>query len=352
MRLLWLLLLIPLLPAAGAVYQWVGWRRDRARFLPLGRLVDIAGGRRIFVTQAGSTGPSIVFESGIAATSQNWTALQNDVSRFARTLSYDRGGLGWSDPAALSPVPSHLAPELRMVLQRAGMPPPYILVGHSFGCMIVRRFALDYPDEVAALILVDSMRTEDWPPVNPAKQALLDRGIKLAGMAVPIARFGVARLATTSQLCRSGKTSRLLSGAAGGGGLHVLERITCEVSKMPRAVWPIIAAHWSSPAFYGGLAAHISAVPETVRETLSLPPIPGIPLVILTAGNAVPLCDDELLRIGPGARQIVAADSGHWVHLDRHDLVLQCIREIVEGLRPCDDSGELVGAHAGDAPDA
>lgn len=343
MRLLWLFLLIALFPLAGALYQWLGARSDRRKFLSHGTLIDVGQGRRIYVSQAGSGCPAVVFESGIAATSQNWTALQRSVSGFARTFTYDRGGLGWSSPHKSSPTPSMLAPELHRVLQLAGVPPPYIMVGHSFGGLVVRRFAADYPGEVAGLILVDSMRPEEWPPVNSARQAHLDRGIRLAEWAVPIARFGLARLATTSQLCRSGKTSRRLSSLAGDGGLHVLDRITSEVGKMPREVWPIVAAHWSAPSFYLGLAAHLRAVPATVQEMLDAPPVESIPTVVITAGNAQPLSTGELARIGPGTRQIVAPGSGHWVHLDRHDLVLNCIFDMVERVRSIQtDSDGLV----------
>jgi pimeloyl-ACP methyl ester carboxylesterase len=230
-------------------------------------------------------------------------------------------------------------------LKLAGVEPPYIMVGHSFGGLVVRRFATDYPGEVAGLVLVDSMRPEDWPPANSARQAHLDRGVRLAGMGVPIARLGLARLAITSQLCRSGNISRFLSRAAGDGGLHVLDRIVCEVGKMPREVWPVIAAHWSAPGFYRGLGAHLRAVPETVREMLAAPPIEGIPIVLLSAGNADPLSEEELRNIGPAARQIVAEQSGHWIHLDEHDLVLNCIGEMVEQVQSMRAGAGFVAVH-------
>ena len=68
---------------------------------------------------------------------------------------------------------------------------------------------------LGGVVLVDPMRTEEWPPVNESQRALLDRGIRMAGYGVQVARFGLARLATTSLLCRSGKASRAFSRAAG-----------------------------------------------------------------------------------------------------------------------------------------
>jgi pimeloyl-ACP methyl ester carboxylesterase len=332
-RLLWLVLIVLLLPAAGIVYQWLGALKDKRRFLGLGTLVDVGEGRHMYLSQMGTGGPTVIFESGIAATSQNWMHMQESVSGFASTVTYDRGGLGWSSESALDRTPSNIVRELRHMLMQAGIPPPYVLVGHSFGGLVVRHFASEHPEEVVGVVLVDAMRTEDWPPVNPTQSPLLERGLWLTGMAVPIARVGLARLAITSLLCRSGRASRIFSRAAGAGGQHVLDRITCEVGKMPREVWPIVAAHWSTPKFYRGLAAHVRAVPATVREMQGAPPIEDIPIVLLTPGTAGPLSLEALRRIGPATRQIIAEKSGHWVHLDQPDLVLEAVRSIIEEAR-------------------
>jgi pimeloyl-ACP methyl ester carboxylesterase len=332
-RLLWLLLLIPVLPVVGMVYQWIGAWNDQRRFLGLGKLVDVGDRRRIYVSDMGrqmTSGPTVIFESGIAATSQNWLRVQESVAGFTRAFSYDRGGLGWSSACKSERTPTNIAGELRELLQRADVPGPYVLVGHSFGGLVVRRYAAMYPDEVSGVVLVDPMRTEEWPPVNESQRALLERGIRMAGYGIPVARFGLARLATTSLLCRSGKASRAFSRAAGNAGIHVMQRITCEVGKMPRAVWPIVAAHWASPKYYRGLAAHLEAVPATVVEMQTSEAIEGIPVVLLTPASAQPLGSERLRRIGPEVRQIIAEKSGHWVHLDEPELVLETIRSMVE----------------------
>lgn len=332
-RLLWLLLLIPVLPVVGMIYQWIGAWNDQRRFLGLGRLVEVGDGRQIYVSDMGrqmKSGPTVIFESGIAATSQNWLRVQESVAGFTRAVSYDRGGLGWSSACKSERTPTNIAGELRELLQRADVPGPYVLVGHSFGGLVVRRYAAMFPDEVSGVVLVDPMRTEEWPPVNESQRALLERGIRMAGYGIPVARFGLARLATTSLLCRSGKASRAFSRAAGNAGIHVMQRITCEVGKMPRAVWPIVASHWASPKYYRGLAAHLEAVPATVVEMQTSEGIEGIPVVLLTPISAQPLSGERLRHIGPEVLQIIAEKSGHWVHLDEPELVLETIRGMVE----------------------
>jgi len=254
------------------------------------------------------------------------------VARFTHTVSYDRGGLGWSGPSSTARTPANCASELHDLLERAGIKPPYILVGHSFGGLVMRRYALSYPEEVAGVVLVDPMRCEEWPPMNAGRQREVDRGKKLSGYSVPIARFGLARLAVTSLLCRSGKISGQLAGAAGKGGRHVLNRVTEEVGKMPREVWPIVAAHWSRPGYYVGMRDHVEAVPDTVREMRDAEPIRDIPVLLLTPGKSTPLSDALVARIGDNVQQVIAPASAHWIHLDEPDLVIQSIREMVSAV--------------------
>lgn len=315
--------------AAGFLYQWLGAQYDRRRYTSGGRWIDIGGGQRLYVLEKGSGNATVLFEAGIAATNLNWCHIQETVSRFATTASYDRGGLGWSSPSRTTRTPRNLAAELHKMLRGAGLKPPYILVGHSFGGLVMRRFALLYPEEVASIVLVDPMRCEEWPPFDPAKQAELDRGVRLSSFAIPIARLGLARLAVTSLLCRSGRIADRLAGAAGEGGMHVLGRIKGEVGKMPREVWPIVAAHWSRPSYYAGMRSHVAAVPDSVREMQDAEPIRGIPVLLLTPGKSSPLSDTCLQRIGDTVKQVIAPESAHWIHLDEPELVIQAIREMV-----------------------
>jgi pimeloyl-ACP methyl ester carboxylesterase len=315
--------------SAGFLYQWIGGHRDRRRFASPGRWIKIGRRSSLYVVEKGSGGPTVIFEAGIAATNLNWFHIQEIVSRFTGTASYDRGGLGWSTPCRTARTPCNIASELHKMLERAQIKPPYILVGHSFGGLVMRRYALQYPADVSGVVLIDPMRCEEWPPLNPGRQSEIDRGKKLSSYAVPIARFGLARLAVTSLLCRTGKISSQLAGAAGNGGRHVLARVTDEVGKMPREVWPIVAAHWSRPGYYAGMRSHVEAVPDTVREMHDADPIHEIPVLVLTPGKSTPLSEERLRQIGDNVQQVIAHDSAHWIHLDEPDLVIDSIREMV-----------------------
>jgi pimeloyl-ACP methyl ester carboxylesterase len=311
------------------VYQCLGARRDRRRYTSEGRWIDIGGKRKLYLVEKGSSGPTVLFEAGIAATNLNWFHIQEAVSRFASTASYDRGGLGWSSPCRTARTPANIAAELHQMLEGAGIKPPYILVGHSFGGLVMRRFALNFPEEVTSMVLVDPMRCEEWPPLNPGKQSEIDRGRKLFRFAIPAARIGVARLAVASLFLRSGLAAQQLAGAAGNGGRHVLDRIKDEVGKMPREVWPIVAAHWSRPGNYAGMRKHVEAVPDTVREMHNAEPIQKIPVLVLTPGESTPLSEEQIGRIGSSVQQVIASKSAHWIHLDQPELVIDSIRNMV-----------------------
>jgi pimeloyl-ACP methyl ester carboxylesterase len=315
--------------ASGFLYQWIGACRDRLRYTSDGRWIDIGSNCKLYLLEKGSGGPTVLFESGIAATHLNWHQIQESVSRFTHTASYDRGGLGWSSVESSVRTPGNIAVELHTMLECAGIKPPYILVGHSFGGLVMRRYAALYPEDVLGVVLVDPMRLEEWPPLDPAKQAQVDRGARLTGYAIPIARFGLARLAVTSLLCRSGRLCSLLARAAGDGGRHVLGRIEGEVNKMPPEIRPVVAAHWSRPSFYAGMRSHVAAVPDTVREMAASDPIRGIPVLLLTPGESSPVCEKGLSCIGDHVQQVIASKSAHWIHLDEPDLVIDSIREMV-----------------------
>jgi pimeloyl-ACP methyl ester carboxylesterase len=332
---LWILIPAAILATAGSVYQALGCRSDRRRLAGSGRWITGSRGHSLYLYEQGDGGPAVIFESGIGATSLNWRNIQGAVAGFTSTASYDRAGLGFSSPCRSARTPGNIAAELREMLERANIKPPYIMVGHSFGGLVVRRFALLYPDDVAGVVLVDPMRCEEWPPLDPSKQSQINLGRRLIRYAVPIAFCGVTRFAVHTAFRRAGRTKSHQSRPQPKiNGRHVIHRIKEEVGKMPREVWPVVAAHWSRPSFYGGIRSHISSIPDTVREMYQAEPIRGIPVRVLTPGKSVPLSNACLHKIGTNVEQIIAEESEHWIHLDEPELVISAIREIITASAP------------------
>jgi len=325
----WILASLALLVFAGTVYQHLGSLRDRRIHTGQGRFVTIGRGSSLYVFEQGQGEPTVLFESGIGATHLNWRGIQDPIATLAHTITYDRAGLGWSSPSRTPRTPGNVAKELHQMLEAAGFRPPYILVGHSFGGLVMRRYASLYPEEVSGVVLVDPMRSEEWPPLNPSRQSQLDLGNRLIRYALPMVRCGMARLLVTWLFGRRGNLSEQIAGAAGAHPRHVLGRIKTEVRKMPRKVWPAVAAHWSRPSFYAGLRNHIHAIPATVREMHAAEPIRDIPITVLTPGSAAPLSQNQLDQIGDSVHQTMALNSEHWIHLDEPALVINAIRAMI-----------------------
>jgi pimeloyl-ACP methyl ester carboxylesterase len=103
----------------------------------------------------GSSGPLIVLEAGMGETSETWAGVAGALAERYRIFTYDRRGLGNSPPAASKRDARQLAIELRSALRQANVDPPYILVGHSLGGLVVILFAEMYPQETAGLLLED-----------------------------------------------------------------------------------------------------------------------------------------------------------------------------------------------------
>src|SRR5208282_353888 len=149
------------------LYQALGAAGDARRFPPPGRLValDGSGGPRLHLHSMGDSGPSVILDAGIGASSLSWSLVQAPAARYARVYAYDRAGYGWSDPPRRSNGPriaSRQAEELRALLRAADVAGPYILVGHSFGGYVVRLYAERWPVEVAGLVMVDSPDADQW----------------------------------------------------------------------------------------------------------------------------------------------------------------------------------------------
>lgn len=138
-------------------------RRPRTREC----LFDAGRSRRQFVRIHGDSGPVVVFESASGGTADDWNAIAPQLARAATVFTYDRLGHGRSSPGPLPRTAERMAEELRRLLRRAKVPPPYILVGSSLGGLIVRLFADRFRPEVAGLVLVESTHerlAEALPP--------------------------------------------------------------------------------------------------------------------------------------------------------------------------------------------
>lgn len=123
--------------------------------------VDI-GGYTLFIDCMGEGTPAVIFEAGLNGNSYHWTSAQNELSKTTRSCWYSRAGLNPSQarPRGMAPKEGlsagFMAGEEYKLLQAAGIPGPYVVVGHSYGGMVARLFAFAHPAETAGVVLVDA----------------------------------------------------------------------------------------------------------------------------------------------------------------------------------------------------
>jgi pimeloyl-ACP methyl ester carboxylesterase len=179
--------------AVGVLCQLAASRRDHRRFPAPGRLVDV-GGHRLHLKVMGprTAGPAVVLEAGMASMSANWAWVRDDLAHDGRVVSYDRAGLGWSDKGHRPMDAATSAAGLHAALGAAGVAPPYVLAGHSYGGLVTRMFADRYPDEVAGVVLVDASHPDQWANIPASRNGrTVAAGNRVTAL---LARCGMLRL--------------------------------------------------------------------------------------------------------------------------------------------------------------
>jgi pimeloyl-ACP methyl ester carboxylesterase len=232
-----------------------------------GRLVDV-GGFRLHLHCAGSGAPAVVMDAALAGSSISGSLIQPDVARLTRACSYDRAGFGWSDAGPMPRTAGRVADELRVLLDRGGVAPPFVLVGHSFGGLVMRIFAARYRGEVSGLVLVDPAHPEDWVTPAPKEQIKIDRGIKLCRSGATAARFGAARLVSGLVTFGLFGVARGLATVVSRGGLsREDEGVLAPYWKLPLETRRPLRQFWTQEKFFAALGSQIASISASAAET-------------------------------------------------------------------------------------
>ena len=191
----WLLypvLAVLAIASVGGGYQTVRESLEAKAYPPPGQLIDV-GGHRLHLYCTGSGSPTVVLEPGHGGSSSDFGWIAPAVARETRVCVYDRAGHGWSDATDGPQDAAHIAADLHTLLERAHVPGPYVLAGHSFGGLYVQSFAAQFPDQVAGMVLLDSTAPNPGPaqPTNTESHSLLRR---VAVLLPAVAHLGAGRL--------------------------------------------------------------------------------------------------------------------------------------------------------------
>ena len=302
-----------ILVAAGFLYENISEARDR-RFNPMqGRLVDV-GGRKMHIYCTGDGNPTVILDSGLGDSSLSWKKVQPEIAKFTRVCSYDRAGLGFSDPSAQPRTSKVIAEELHGLLQAASVPPPYVIVGHSMGGYNVRVYASMYRSDIVGMVLVDASHPDQenrFPPELKNLEGSWHREAEFITYTMP---FGVPRFLG---LCDNDPTTRAAD------------------------------CNWRASREQ---LAEINAFPESAAETAATGSLGDLPLAVLSHDPDKPSSDlppdlarqtneawekmqVDLAHLSTRGIQTIAKNSAHYIQIDRPDVVIDAVRNIVAQAR-------------------
>jgi pimeloyl-ACP methyl ester carboxylesterase len=187
-----LLVGIVLLAGSGVVFQATATAIDRRNFPAPGQLVDV-GCFQMHITCLGEGSPTVILEPGGGGSSLDWFLVQPEIAKSTQVCAYDRAGVGWSDPSPNPRDGQHIADELHALLQEADITGSYVLAGWSYGGLFVRAYAMQYPEEVAGLALLDATHPEVWTRTEKGQSQYQTDSKIYTGMRL-FARLGLLRL--------------------------------------------------------------------------------------------------------------------------------------------------------------
>jgi pimeloyl-ACP methyl ester carboxylesterase len=314
--LLGLLIVLALLAVVGASYQAIATARDEIAFPRPGQMIDV-GGYKLHINCKGEGSPTVITENGLGGSSPDWSLVQPIVGENTRICSYDRAGSGWSDTGPAPRTSQQIATELHTLLANAGVPGPYVLVGHSAGGMHIQVYASQYPDEVAGLVLVDPTPAQLIESFTAEeRQALLPKAGQFRLLSM-LQFFGLLRFIP----------------------LPGDEALT----PLPAATQALIRAHRLQSGAITAMSAEVLSMETSIIQTaeaVSLPPerpfiivwhgIPAEPVELEPLARA---SMEELAQRSNNSKLIVAENSGHYITFDRPDVVIEAIRQVVEATR-------------------
>jgi pimeloyl-ACP methyl ester carboxylesterase len=278
-----------------------------------GQLIDI-GGYQLHINCRGQGSPTVILDSGLGDSYISWHKVQPEIAKFTRICSYDRAGLGFSDPSPRPRTSQVIAEELHTLLHNAGVTGPVVIVGHSAGGLNVRVFTSLYRNEVAGMVLVDASHPEQMKRFPRALNDMDGSWLREAEFMEFTMPIGLPRLLG---FCDEDPAVRAAD---------------CTFNSAREGV------------------AELKAFPESAAQTAPTGPFGDMPLVVLSHDPDKPSTDlpadlakptndawekmqEELAHLSTKGTHTIAKNSSHYIQLDRPELVVDAIRSVVEQVR-------------------
>ena len=294
------------LAGVGGGYETIREALDR-RIVAPGQLVDV-GGHRLHLRCTGSGTPTVLLEAGLGETGAYWEWISPAVARDTKVCVYDRAGRGWSDPVALPQDGVAVATDLHLLLDRAHVPGPFVLVGHSSGAQYVRIFAGRYPEQVAGMVLLDGQPAEAFEglPSYPMFYRVFHR---IFAVLPTLARLGVGRV------------------------------VVQPYAELPTPAREMQRVHYASARFYLSLRDEFEELPASLAQARSFQSLGDRPLVVITAAQDAQVgwqpLQDRLARLSTNSSHRVVPFTHIALVTDQTAArtSIQAIRDVLQAVR-------------------
>src|SRR5215212_3031809 len=293
------------LALVGYIYEPIAEAADAKAYPPPGQLVDV-GGYRLHINCTGTGSPTVVIESGWGDSSAAWGWVQPEVAKTTRVCTYDRAGMGWSEPSPEPRTAREFAKELHTLLAKANEPGPYVLVGHSMGGYTVRVYAHDYPEEVIGLVLIDpqNLSTEDAAAFNPAPKPGKN------SLPALMARIGIMRL---------------LAVPLGA------------VEDLPEGDKQAYTASVVTPRGVQTYLDEGRGMSEGGAQARAVTTLGALPLIVLSRGKDMDAesaaSQARYLQLSTDSQHLIADQSGHHIMIEQPEAAVAAILQMVQQVR-------------------
>jgi len=296
-----------------------------------GRFVNV-GGHRMHFACAGAGSLTVVVENGLGDFSTDWSLVQPLVAAFTRICTYDRAGYAWSEPGPMPRTFDQLNVELHEGLKLLGEHGPFVLVGHSYGGLVIRHYAQIFPDDFSGMVLVETIHEDQRIPMGPAHAGLIRDDAK--GRVIPAPRLAIR--------------PEEKSVKAVPPSTEPLDPLRAKLSKQNQLVdsWaaaqPALEAAENSQKEWS--AEYLAVMHNTPQKRI----LRNIPLIVLTRAQGgyddrlgVPGVELEAERLhtqklpadlSTNSVQLIVP-SGHEMHLEVPEVVASAIHRVVLAVR-------------------
>jgi pimeloyl-ACP methyl ester carboxylesterase len=299
------LLLIPLVTSLDPAAAFAG---ETAEFAGL---VNIGGGREMYLECRGTGSPNVVLVAGLRGSAEDWNIAEKpgprvfpEVAKFTRVCAYDRPGTpvgekpSRSDPVVQPTTAGNAVADLHALLTAAGEAGPYVFVAHSYGGLIGKLYASTYPDDVSGLVLVDAL-SEGLEDAETPEQWAIQRKLIEGDV-----REGVAQYPALETI----DVDRSFDQMRAAPPLRQLLLIVLSADRGWGPQVPSMIAAGTLPADVPPDFGYVTDAAQKVAQA-------------------------KLAKLVPNAKHITNTNSGHEIHKEQPQLVIDAIREVVEAIR-------------------